>query len=168
MNSRCVKFQHDYPISFISLNVGRFFWSWVKTLLKFRKRKRKSLRVVFTSSIKREIRHFHVVVVHWRQRNAQKSVMQVQSNPIAFLPFPFPLPSLSSLLKFSNGPYGEASLERGTFFRSEVYETVGICWSILKDREFCHFGRWKRPKGLTDSFFTVKKSRKRSVFFFVF
>ena len=34
---------------------------------------------VFTSSTKREIRHFHVVVVQRRQRNVQKSVMHVQS-----------------------------------------------------------------------------------------
>ena len=34
---------------------------------------------LFTSSIKREIRHFLVVVVQWRQRNVQKSVMHVQS-----------------------------------------------------------------------------------------
>ena len=35
--------------------------------------------LVFTISAKREIRHFHVVVVQWRQRNVQKSVMHVQS-----------------------------------------------------------------------------------------
>ena len=34
---------------------------------------------VFPSSTKREIRHFHVVVVQRRQRNVQKSVMHVQS-----------------------------------------------------------------------------------------
>ena len=34
---------------------------------------------LFTSSIKREIRHFHVVVVQWRQINVQKGVMRVQS-----------------------------------------------------------------------------------------
>ena len=34
---------------------------------------------MFTSSTKREIRHFHVVVVQWRQRNVPKSVMDVQS-----------------------------------------------------------------------------------------
>ena len=34
---------------------------------------------MFTSSIKREIRDFHAVVVHWRQRNVQKSVLHVQS-----------------------------------------------------------------------------------------
>ena len=33
---------------------------------------------MFTSSTKRESRHFHIVVLQWRQRNVQKSVMQVQ------------------------------------------------------------------------------------------
>ena len=33
----------------------------------------------FTSAKKREIRHFHVVVVQRRQRNVQKSVMHLQS-----------------------------------------------------------------------------------------
>ena len=55
--------------------------------------------LVFTSSTKREIRHFHVVVVQWRQRNVQKSVMHVQScclanlNPLFFLPFSLTSPS---------------------------------------------------------------------------
>ena len=35
--------------------------------------------LVFTSSIKREFRPFHVVVVQWWQRNVQKSVMHVES-----------------------------------------------------------------------------------------
>ena len=34
---------------------------------------------MFASSTRREIRHFHVVVVQWLQRNVQKSVMHVQS-----------------------------------------------------------------------------------------
>ena len=42
-------------------------------------RERKFLRRLFTSSIKREIRHFHVVVVQQRRRNVQKSVMHVQT-----------------------------------------------------------------------------------------
>ena len=37
------------------------------------------LCLVFTTSTKREIRHFHVVVVQWRQKNVQKSVLHVQS-----------------------------------------------------------------------------------------
>ena len=40
---------------------------------------------VFTSSEKSEIRQFHVVVVHWRQRNVQKSLMHVQSCCLANL-----------------------------------------------------------------------------------
>ena len=36
-------------------------------------------RCLFTSSIKHEIRYFHVVVLQKRQRNVQKSVMNVQS-----------------------------------------------------------------------------------------
>ena len=35
--------------------------------------------LVYTSSINREIRQFHVVVVQRRPRNVQKSVMHVQS-----------------------------------------------------------------------------------------
>ena len=34
---------------------------------------------MFTSPTKREISHFNVVVVRWRQRNVQKRVMHVQS-----------------------------------------------------------------------------------------
>ena len=40
---------------------------------------KENCRLVYTSSIKRETRWFHVVVVQQRQRNVQKSVMHVQS-----------------------------------------------------------------------------------------
>ena len=42
-------------------------------------KEKESCCVVFSSSIKREIRNFHVVVVQRRQRNVQTSVMHVQS-----------------------------------------------------------------------------------------
>ena len=42
-------------------------------------REKKIRRRLFTFSINRESRHFRVVVVQWRQRNVQKSVMHVQS-----------------------------------------------------------------------------------------
>ena len=48
---------------------------------------RKFRRCLFTSSIKHEIRHFHVVVVQKRQRNAQKI------KTIAFMTFSLPSPS---------------------------------------------------------------------------
>ena len=51
---------------------------FLKTVSKFRKRERKS-SASFTSSTKRKIRHFHVVIVQRQQRNAKKRVMYVQS-----------------------------------------------------------------------------------------
>ena len=60
---------------------------------------------VFTSSIKREIRHFHVVVVQWvtakkwtKKRDARAEMLLCQAKPIAFLLSS--LTSPSSLLKF--------------------------------------------------------------------
>ena len=44
---------------------------------------------MFTSSIKREIRHFPVVVMEWRKRNIQKSVMHVQSCCFAYSTYCF-------------------------------------------------------------------------------
>ena len=40
---------------------------------------KESCCLVFSSSTKREIRHFHIVVVQQRLRNVQKNVMDVQS-----------------------------------------------------------------------------------------
>ena len=60
---------------------------------------------MFSSSTKREIRHFHVVIVQRWLRKVQKRVMHVQSccsanlNLFLFLPLSLPSPSPSSLLK---------------------------------------------------------------------
>ena len=48
-------------------------------------KERKLCRALFKSSIKREITHFHVVVVQWRQRNVQQSVLPLQSCCFAHL-----------------------------------------------------------------------------------
>ena len=50
-----------------------------KGLYQSSRKEKGSCCLVFLSSKKREIRHFHVVVVQRRQRNVQKSVMHVQS-----------------------------------------------------------------------------------------
>ena len=55
---------------FLELNSKRLFQS---------SGKEKESRLFFTSSTKREIRHFHVVVVQRRQRNVQKSLIHVQT-----------------------------------------------------------------------------------------
>ena len=52
----------------------KFFWSYQSS-----GKEKDSGCLVFTSSTKCEIRHFHVVVVERRQRNVQKSVMYLQS-----------------------------------------------------------------------------------------
>ena len=46
---------------------------FLKTVSKFKKKKGRCL--VFTSSTKREIRHFHVIVVQCRQRNARAELV---------------------------------------------------------------------------------------------
>ena len=58
-------------IFFLEMNSKRLYRSSGK--------EEESRCIVFTSSTKCEGRHFHVVVVQWRQRNVQKSVMHVQS-----------------------------------------------------------------------------------------
>ena len=66
----------------------------------------------------------------------------------------------------SNSLYGKAPPERGTFFRFQVYEGVGISKVEVHGR----VGKYvisvvKGPKGLTDMhLMAVKKSTKRSVF----
>ena len=64
-----------------------------------------------------------------------------------------------------NGLYGEAPPERGTFFRLQVYERVGIFLVEVYERVGnLSFGSVKGPKGLTDGFYGFIKSRKRSIF----
>ena len=84
---------------FLELNSKRLYWSSGK--------EHESRYLVFMSSARREIRHFHIIVVQWsQQRNVQKSVLHVQIwcfvnlNLLLFWNT-FPLPSPLSLLKFS-------------------------------------------------------------------
>ena len=74
VNSRCLKRYRAYSISFnlsyVRLNSEGLYQSSGK--------EKESCCLVFPSSTKREIRHFHVVVVQRRLRNVQKSVMHVQ------------------------------------------------------------------------------------------
>ena len=62
-------------------------------------KEKESRCLVFTFSTKREIRHFHVVVVKWRQRNVPRKrdalakLLFGQFKPIAFLSFALTSPS---------------------------------------------------------------------------
>ena len=54
-------------------NAGDFSWSWIlKGFYSGSKRGRKICRGMFTPSIKRQIRRFHVVVVHWTSKKCTK------------------------------------------------------------------------------------------------
>ena len=80
MKSRCLKLYRAYSSSFNSSNVGKCFWSWIlKDWIEVQKKTEGSRCLVSMSSTKREIRHFHVVLVQWQQRNVQKGGMHVQS-----------------------------------------------------------------------------------------
>ena len=93
--SRCFKLYRAYSISSNSPMLANFFFLTLNSngLCQNSGKEKESRCLVFTSSKKREIRYFHVVVVQWRQRNVQKSVMHVQSccvanlNQLFFLPF---------------------------------------------------------------------------------
>ena len=86
-NLRCFKLYRAY-----STELVQFVKCWQilpelnsKRLYQSSGKEKDSCCLVFLSSTKREIRHFHVVVAQKRQRNLQKSVMT------------FSLPSPSSL-----------------------------------------------------------------------
>ena len=81
VNSPFFSFYRDYSNSLSLSNASKLLiWSWlsVNQIIQVHE-ENEFCHCLFTSFTKREIRHFHVVVVQWRQRNVQKSVMHVQS-----------------------------------------------------------------------------------------
>ena len=81
------------------------------------------------SSLTRQIRHFHVVVVQWRQRNVQKKrdaraeLLFCSSKPIAFLTFSFLSPlSFVKLPTFLNNVTG--SITSPSNWRVRMKETI--------------------------------------------
>ena len=130
--TRCFKLYRAYSISFISSNVGNFFWSSIlKDCIEVQEKKKESRCLVFTSLKKREIRQFHVVVVQWRQtvkkgtkkRVARAKLLFCQSKPVAFVTFL--LTSPWSLLKLPN----EASIDRNNC--SRVWKLLLFSWKRI-------------------------------------
>ena len=81
MNLRSFKFNRVYSFKFNRVyldphnmsNAGDFSWSWIlKGFYSGSKRGRKICRGMFTPSIKRQIRRFHVVVVLWTSKKCTK------------------------------------------------------------------------------------------------
>ena len=88
MNLCCFKFYRAYSISFNSSNVGKYFWNFIIKRLYQSSGKEKGSCLVFMSSTKHEIGHFHVVVIHVctviAKKWTEKSVMHVQRKPKPF------------------------------------------------------------------------------------
>ena len=73
MNLRSFKFNRVYLDPRNMSVAGDFSWSWIlKGFYSGSKRGRKIRRGMFTPSIKRQIRRFHVVVVHWTSKKCTK------------------------------------------------------------------------------------------------
>ena len=83
VNLCCFKLHLSYSSSFNLWNVGDFFFFFRNWILKdcdlVHKKKKKVIVLSVHVLHKREIRKFHIVIVQWRQRNVQKSVMHVQN-----------------------------------------------------------------------------------------
>ena len=80
MNGAASNFTALIPSRSIREIMAIFFWSWIlKGCIKFQEKKEKVVAFAFTSSTRREMRYFHVIIVQWRLRNVQKSVMHEQS-----------------------------------------------------------------------------------------
>ena len=81
MNSHFFSLYRDYSNSLTRLNASALFLSWISiNHIQVHKEKENFVtHCFFTSFTKRETRHFHVVVLQWRQRNVQQNVMHVQN-----------------------------------------------------------------------------------------
>ena len=84
-----ITFNSTSPAFYFSFTVSLFVCDHFKGPYSSSERERKFRRCLFTSTIKREIRHFHVVVVQKRERNVKKvwctcEVVVLLINPIVF------------------------------------------------------------------------------------
>ena len=101
VNLRCLKLNRAYSISFISSNVGKFFWNWIlKDCIKVQEKKKKV--VVLCSRPRRNMKLLRAASRCSRattaekctkKRDARAKLLFCLSKPIAFLPFPLPAPS---------------------------------------------------------------------------
>ena len=82
---------------------------------------------MFTLSTKREIRHFRVVVVQWRQRNVQKSVMHVQNCCFASL----------NLLLFCRSRWRRRRGCSSCLIMPRLHATIGCFWNRFKNNKLC-------------------------------
>ena len=93
-------------------------WRWTANSLGQVRREKCISSFLFTSSIKHEIKYFHVVVLQKRQRNVQKSVMNVQS--------------LSNLLHFWHSPAVDVA-DRKALIKNIISRKIDPLFASLGD-----------------------------------
>ena len=138
----------------------RLYQSWRK--------EKQSRCLVFSFSTKCEIRHFQVVVMYWRQRNVQKSVMHVQSCCFAndfmrtscfFFAIVFDVTMVISLVHFSKtGKFWSSKANWRLCFSLPSTVLMGLLETKLYFNEFKRSGLWFRI-GWFQSFLCVLVSR---------
>ena len=69
------KLHSSYSSSFDLLDIDEMFWSWIRKNCILVEKKEKEIVLSFTSSMKHEIRKFHIAVVRQWQRNVHKSLV---------------------------------------------------------------------------------------------
>ena len=79
VNSRCFKIHYSYSMSVNLSNIVEIFRAWILKMTVSKFKTEIDNGCLFTSSRKRKIWQFHVVVEQKRQRKVQKSFMHVQS-----------------------------------------------------------------------------------------
>ena len=94
MNLHSFSLYSDYSYPLTLSIVGEPSWSWISRGHTQAQIEKKIRRCLFTSSIKREMRYFHVVVVQKLERNVQKvwctcEVVVLLIKPIFSLTFSF-------------------------------------------------------------------------------
>ena len=120
-------------------------------------RKEKQSRcLVFSFSTKCEIRHFQVVVMYWRQRNVQKSMMHVQSCCFAnnflwtycFFAIVFDVTVVISLVHFSKtGKFWSSKANWRLCFSLPSIVLMDLLETKLYFNEFKRSGLWFKIGG---------------------
>ena len=141
VKSRCFKLFRTFSISYRSSNVGIFFVELnSKGLLGVQEKKKK---VVVSSSTKREIRHFHVVVLQWRQRRVQNEFCMCR---VTVLPF-------------------SLACSSGVFWAGQTVVNMALSWAkhsrARRKRLHCRLrSRWCYRPRCWSSLITIKWSRQ--------
>ena len=131
-------------------------------------KEKESRCLVFTFSTKREIRHFHVVVVKWRQRNVPRKrdalakLLFGQFKPIAFLPFALTSPSSLLPIHLSLLFAADSKKKQIIVFSEEMRFTCNFGYKFELGMVFIDVIRLQRRAAATFSWLILIDSYERA------